>query len=363
MNNIILFGTRYTVHGARFVRMLFVACYSPCTSYLVSCTKILVLFVGILLLASCNRDVKQYYLYQGEMFRTTFHIKYEHNKTLDSQIDSILNAFDLSMNPFNEKSIIYKVNNNIPVEVDDWFIKVFNESQKISIQTDGAFDITCAPLINLWGFGFDKSVAPTQTAIDSVKQFVGYNKIRLINRTVEKDDPRVILNTSAIAKGYACDVIAEMFEYYGVANYMIEIGGEVYAKGINPGGVCWKIEISKPEDDNTGKTLKRQEVVNLCQGGMATSGNYRNYYTKDGKKYSHIINPKTGYPSEQSVLSVSVITNECMLSDAYATAFMVLGVETTDSLASKIDGLAYYLIYDNNGTHQVNKKNMEMFFK
>ena len=325
--------------------------------HLVPCTKIFILFAGVLLFVSCKRDMKQYYLYQGEIFHTTFHIKYEHNKTLDTQIDSILNAFDLSMNPFNEKSIIYKVNNNIPVEVDDWFIKVFNESQKISIQTNGAFDITCAPLINLWGFGFDKSAAPTPTAIDSVKQFVGYNKIRLIDRTIEKDDPRVILNTSAIAKGYACDIVAEMLESYDITNYMIEIGGEVYAKGINPAGVCWKIEITKPEDDNTGKVLERQEIVNLCEGGMATSGNYRNYYTKDGKKYSHIINPKTGYPSEQNILSVSIITNECILSDAYATAFMVLGVEAADTLANKINGLSYYLIYDDNGTHQV-KQNL-----
>ena len=324
--------------------------------------RCLLFFVCIMLFVSC-KETKQYYLYQGEIFRTTFHIKYEYNRPLDAEVDSVLNAFDLSLNPFNENSIICKVNHNIPVEVNDWFVKVFTQAQEISLQTNGAFDITCAPLINLWGFGFDSSKAPTQAAIDSVKQFVGYNKIRLVGRTVEKDDPRVMLNASAIAKGYACDVLAEMFDSCGVINYMIEIGGEVYTKGKNPNNICWRLEITKPEDDNTGNVLGRQEVVNLCEGGLATSGNYRNYYIKEGRKYSHIVDPRAGYPVENNVLSASVIMPECMLSDAYATAFMVLGVEVSDSLAQTIEGLSYYLIYDKGGKHLVKQRNMEKYLK
>ncbi len=322
--------------------------------------KLLVLWCVIIFFTGCG-NAEKYYFYQGEIFHTTFHIKYKYNKPLDNEIDSVLNAFDLSLNPFNEKSVIYKVNNNIPVEADDRFIKVFNQSQEISKQTGGAFDITCAPLVNLWGFGFDDSKAPSQAAIDSVKQFVGYDKIRLNGRIVEKEDPRTMLNTSAIAKGYACDVLAEMFDSCRVKNYMIEIGGEVYVKGLNPNNSCWKIEITKPEDDNTGHPLERQEVVSLCEGGLATSGNYRNYYIKEGKKYSHIIDPRTGYPAEKNVLSASVIMPECMLADAYATAFMVLGVDTSDSLAKKIEGLSYYLIYDENGAHKVGQRNMEKY--
>jgi len=316
-----------------------------------------------MLFVSCKKEIKRYYSYQGEIFRTTFHIKYEYNKKLDAEIDSVLNAFDLSLNPFNKNSIIYKVNNNLPVEVNDWFIKVFNHAQEVSKQSNGAFDITCAPLVNLWGFGFDSSKAPTQAAIDSVKQFVGYDKIRLVGRTVEKDDPRVMLNASAIAKGYACDVVAEMFESHGVTDYMIEIGGEVYAKGKNPNNVCWRVEITKPEDNNTGAALGRQEVVNLCEGGMATSGNYRNYYIKEGKKYSHTIDPTTGYPVENNVLSVSVIMPECMLADAYATAFMVLGVEASDSLAQTVEGLSYYMAYGKEGKHLVKQGNMEKYLQ
>jgi len=322
--------------------------------------RILLLFLCIMLFVSC-KETKRYYLCQGEIFRTTFHIKYEYEKPLDAEIDSVLKAFDLSLNPFNENSIIYKVNHNIPVEVDDWFVKVFNQSQEISRQSDGAFDITCAPLVNLWGFGFDNSQAPTQAAIDSVKQFVGYDKIRLVGKTIEKDDPRMMLNASAIAKGYACDVVAELLDSYGIRNYMVEIGGEVYAKGKNPNNVCWKIEITKPEDDNTGATLGRQAVINLCEGGLATSGNYRNYYIKDGRKYAHTINPKTGYPVENNILSVSVIMPECMLADAYATAFMVLGVEVSDSLAQTIEGLSYYSIYNNKGEHLVKQRNIEKY--
>ena len=316
------------------------------------------LFLLCLIPLSC-KETKQYYWYKGKIFNTTFHIQYEYKKTLEVEIDSVLNLFDLSLNPFNNQSIIYKVNNNIPVEVNDWFIRVFNQAQRISMQTGGAFDITCAPLVNLWGFGFDNSKNPTQAAIDSIKQFVGYHKIRLIGRTIEKDDPRVMLNTSAIAKGYACDVIAQMFDSYGVINYLIEIGGEVYAKGLNQKNTCWRIEITKPADNNSGEALGRQEIVNLCEGGMATSGNYRNYYIKEGKKYSHTIDTKTGYPVENNVLSVSVIMPECMLADAYATAFMVLGVEASDSLAQTIDGLSYYLIYDEG----IKQRNMEQYLK
>ena len=324
--------------------------------------RCLLLFLCTMLFMSC-KEIKRYYLSQGEIFHTTFHIKYEYNKPLDAEIDSLLRAFDLSLDPFNKNSTIYKVNHNIPVEVDDWFIRVFNESQKVSRQSNGAFDITCAPLINLWGFGFDNSQAPTQAAIDSVKQFVGYNKIRLVGRTVEKDDPRVMLNASAIAKGYACDVVAKMLESRGITNYMVEIGGEIVTKGVNPSNTCWRIEITKPEDDNTTKPLGGQAVISLCEGGLATSGNYRNYIIRDdGKKYAHTIDPATGYPVDNGVLSASVIMPECILADAYATVFMIWGAKA-DSLAQTIEGMSYYLIYDEGGKLLVKQRNMEKYLK
>ena len=161
-----------------------------------------------------------------------------------------------------------------------------------------------------------------------------------------KEDPRIQLNFSALAKGYACDVIAALLEREGVENYMVDIGGEVTSKGLNPKGECWRIGISKPEDDTTGIKNDIGQVVALCgKRGMATSGNYRNFYIKGGKKYAHTIDPRTGYPSEQTILSASIIAPDCMTADAYATAFMAMGVEAALRMAETLRDIEYYVIY------------------
>ena len=255
-----------------------------------------------------------------------------------------MRRFDLSLNPFNPQSIISKVNRNEPVEVDSFFITVFNKAQEVSRVSGGAFDITAAPLINLWGFGFSKMDSVSPAVIDSLKQYVGYEKIRLEGNRVVKEFPQMQLNASAIAKGYACDVVGRLLDSYGIRNYMVEIGGEVRAKGKNPKGVCWRIEITKPEYDPTGIVSERQTVIPLCDKGMATSGNYRNFYVKDGAIFGHTINPATGYPAEQNILSATVIASDCMTADAYATAFMVLGMEASVELAKKLPELQYYFI-------------------
>lgn len=186
-------------------------------------------------------------------------------------------------------------------------------------------------------------------------QFVGYQKVRLDGRKVVKDDSRILLNCSAIAKGYASDIIARLLEREGIENYMVEIGGEVTMKGVNQNGKCWRIGINKPEDDSTGVKNDIEEVVQLCKkGGVATSGNYRNYYIKDGKKYAHTIDPRTGYPSEQSILSATIVAEDCITADAYATAFMAMGLEKAREAAKNIPGIEYYVIYsDENGKHQI----------
>ena len=288
-------------------------------------------------------------------FHTIYHIKYEGSEILTKKIDAEFQKFNLSLNPFNPNSIISKVNRNEPVEVDDWFIEVFNRAKEVSDHSEGIFDITCAPLVNLWGFGFSKMDSVTPQMIDSIKQFVGYQKIRLDGRKVVKDDSRILLNCSAIAKGYASDVIARLLEREGIENYMVEIGGEVTMKGVNQNGKCWRIGINKPEDDSTGVKNDIEEVVQLCKkGGVATSGNYRNYYVKDGKKYAHTIDPRTGYPSEQSILSATIVAEDCITADAYATAFMAMGLEKAREAAKNIPGIEYYVIYsDENGKHQI----------
>lgn len=308
----------------------------------------------ILVFTACTNQ-KQYFEESGSVFHTIYHVKYEGSELLTDKIDAEFQKFNLSLNPFNPNSIISKVNQNEPVEVDDWFIEVFNRAKEVSDHSEGIFDITCAPLVNLWGFGFSKMDSVTPQLIDSVKQFVGYQKIRLEGRKVIKDDPRILLNCSAIAKGYASDVIARLLEREGVENYMVEIGGEVTMKGVNQNGNCWRIGINKPEDDTTGIKNDIKEVVQLCKkGGVATSGNYRNYYVKDGKKYAHTIDPRTGYPSEQTILSATIVADDCITADAYATAFMAMGLEKARIAARNIPGIEYYVIYsDENGKHQI----------
>lgn len=311
--------------------------------------KHILLFLFTILLISCKSSSKEaeltYYQESGEIFHTTFHIKYEYDRSVREEIMEALQRFDDSLNPFKESSIIGKVNNNVPVKLDSMFLKVFNKSMEVARITDGKFDITASPFINAWGFGFKDMDNVTKEKIDSMKPFVGYNKIRIENGEIVKDDPRVQINTSGISKGYSCDVVAYMLQELGIKNYMVEIGGEITMKGVNEKGNCWRIGIDKPTDDSTAMRRELQIILSICDKAVATSGNYRNYYMKDGVKYSHTIDPQTGYPSEQNILGATIIADDCMTADAYATAFMAMGVEKSVEVAHTIPGLHYYFIY------------------
>lgn len=316
--------------------------------------KYLLFLLFILALTSCKQQ-KVYYEESGSVFNTFYKIKYQSDELLTEQIDAELQAFNLSLNPFNPNSILARVNRNEEVEVDEWFTAVFTKSQEVSQNSNGFFDPTAAPFINLWGFGFERQGSVSQHVIDSLKMFVGFRKIRLKGNRVIKDDPRILLNFSAIAKGFACDVIAALLDRNGVDNYMVDIGGEEVVKGVNPNGKCWRVGVNKPEDDQTMMKNNVQDIFALCDPcGFATSGNYRNFYVKDGKKYAHTINPHTGYPSEQNILSATVLAKDCMTADAYATAFMAMGLEQAVQLADKIPSVEYYLIYtDSIGQTQI----------
>ncbi|MDR2776269.1 MAG: FAD:protein FMN transferase [Tannerella sp.] len=306
--------------------------------------------IGAVMFSTCMCH-DPYYEDSGSVFHTLYHIKYQSPALLTDKTDAELQAFNLSLNPFNPNSIISKVNRNEDVEVDERFVTVFNKAMEVSENSGGVFDVTIAPLINLWGFGFEKSDSISQRKIDSIKMFVGYKKIHLEGRRVIKDDPRIMLNFSAIAKGYASDVIAALLESEGVETYMVEIGGEVTVRGKNPDGNCWQIGINKPEDDISGIKYEIESIIRLCDKcGVATSGNYRNYYVKDGKKYVHTIDPHSGYPSEQNILSATIIAPDCMTADAYATAFMAMGIDTAVRMAEKIPEIEYLLIYSDNIT-------------
>ncbi len=312
--------------------------------------KITVLFFLSVLLVSCSSGKKKenyvYHQDSGEIFHTSYHIKYAYDRSLKSEILAELERFELSLNPFRDNSIITKINNNTPVKPDSMFMEVFNKAMEVSRMSEGKFDITASPLINAWGFGFKNMDSITPEIIDSLKEFVGYDKIMIDSEgNVTKTDSRVQLNTSAISKGYSCDLVARLFDKLKIENYMVEIGGEVVAKGVNDKGVCWRIGVDKPIDDSTGLQHELQTILSLCDKSLATSGNYRNYYLKDGKKYAHTIDPQTGYPSEQDILGATVIADDCMTADAYATAFMASGLEKSKEIARKIPGLHYYFIY------------------
>ena len=312
-------------------------------------SKHISLYLFLLLFVSCTTGNKktnfEYYQESGEIFHTSFHIKYEYHRSVKEEIIEALQQFDQSLNPFKENSIISKVNNNVPVKLDTLFTEVFEKSMEVSRKTGGKFDITASPFINTWGFGFKDMDNVTQEKIDSMKPFVGFEKIRIVDGVIVKDEPRVQINTSAIAKGYSCDVVANVLRKFGIKNYMVEIGGEIAMRGKNKKGDCWRIGIDKPTDDSTAMQRELQIILSICDKAVATSGNYRNYYVKDGVKYAHTIDPQTGYPSEQDILGATVIADDCMTADAYATAFMAMGVKQSVEVAKTIPGLYYYFIY------------------
>lgn len=281
----------------------------------------------------------------GMVFGTTYNITYQCDSNLHNSIIRELEKVDEALSPFNKKSVITAVNNNHDIEVNDMFADVFLLAQKISDDTSGDFDITVAPLVNAWGFGFKNGTQPTKYNIDSLKNIIGYKKVRLEGRKVVKKDKRLMLDCSSIAKGYGSDVVARFLQKRGVKNYMVEIGGEIVTKGISPKRVPWKIGVTRPVDDSLSVSKELQSVINVTDKAMATSGNYRNFYYKNGKKYAHTIDPHTGYPVQHNILSATVIADNCATADAYATAFMVMGLEKAQKLLERHPELMAYFIY------------------
>ena len=288
---------------------------------------------------------------RGNIFGTQYNITYKHDKKLSLEIRRALQDVDNALSIFNQSSIVSCINRNEDAETNTHFERVFKLAMQVAEETDGAFDPTIAPLVNVWGFGFDTDKQPTSTVIDSLRTFLGYEKISLERHKVLKQDNRTMLDFGAIAKGYACDVIAEVMKTHDIADFMIEIGGEVVTKGHNASGEKWRIGIAKPDESNSSEI---QEVINVGSCAMATSGNYRNYYYKNGIKYAHTINPKTGYPVNHSLLSATVIAPICALADAYATAFMVIGIDEAKAFLEKHQHISAYFIYtDENGKYAI----------
>ena len=302
------------------------------------------LVVGSILIIRQQRSMP-YQKSADFIFGTTYHITYQCDSDLTQSIKAELLKVDASLSPFNKESVITAINNNKDVRPDEMFKDVFSLAMDISKDTDGAFDITVAPLVNAWGFGFKNGSQPSRHQVDSLLRLVGYEKVSMVDGKVKKKDPRIMLDCSAIAKGYGTDRVARLLQSRGVENYMVEIGGEVVTSGVNPERLPWKIGVTKPTDDslNTGHEL--QTILNLTDKAMATSGNYRNFYYKGGKKFAHTIDPKTGYPVQHSILSATVIANSCAVADAYATSFMVMGLDKAKKVLERHPELMAYFIY------------------
>lgn len=314
---------------------------------------LLALIIGSVLIIGQQQNTP-YQHNSGNIFGTIYNVDYQYERDLNKEIVAELNKVDSALSMFNKQSIISRVNRNEHVEVNDMFTEVFRLAEKISDDTDGAFDITIAPLVNLWGFGFKTGVQPTQHTVDSIRTFVGFHSVRLDGRRVEKKDPRTMLDCSAIAKGYGSDVVARYLESKGIRNYMIEIGGEVVTKGVSKKRLPWRIGVTKPVDDSTSIAQELQTVLNVTDMAMATSGNYRKFYYKNGKKYAHTIDPSSGRPVQHSLLSATVLAKNCATADAYATSFMVMGMEKAQAVLQRHPEMMAYFIYsDHKGQLQV----------
>ncbi len=283
---------------------------------------------------------------------TTFHITYEDkaDKDLSGEVDSIFKAFDLTFSEYMPNSMVSRINqNDSTVLLDDMFIELFNKSLEINKETNGAFDLTVGPLVNAWGFGPEKKAVIDSSKIDSLMQYVGMEKIRIEGRKMIKDLPGIKIDVNSIAQGYAVDVVYRYLDKLGIKNFMIEIGGEVRTKGKNPKGDFWRIGVDKPIAGNAaGESL--QTIILLDNQSITTSGNYRKYFEEDGRKYSHIIDPHTGYPYKNNLLSVTVLAKDALTADGYDTPLMVLGLAGARELLKHHPELDAYMIYsDENG--------------
>ncbi len=283
---------------------------------------------------------------EGKIFGTYYNISYRSGEDLQSDILAALNSVDASLSMFNAESCLSKINRNEDLALDARAAYLIPRALAVSETTDGAFDITVAPLVNAWGFGFKNEEWPSQQTVDSLREFVGYKKIRIKNGRLIKDDPRMALDLSAVAKGYGADVVADVFDSNKVSDYMVEIGGDLVAKGKNSEGEAWRIGVAKPDEDRQNTAAKGyQTVLAVTNRALATSGNYRNFHYKDGVRYAHTIDPRTGQPVEHEVLSATVAATRCYEADAFATAVMVGGLDKAKEWFTKNKRLDAYIIY------------------
>ena len=301
--------------------------------------------------ASCRRPQKINYsgITQGSYFSITYYD--EKGRSFEEEIDSIFKAVDNSVSLWNENSIIRKVNRNEDIVVNQIFKDNFEWARKASGFSEGAFDATIGPLVSAWGFHYKKELEMTPEMVDSIKQLVDYQKIDIADNKVMKANPNMTLDFNAVAQGYTTDLIGKFLESKGIFSYLVDVGGEIFARGTKPNGDLWTIGIEKPAE-NYDSERSVQIKIQLKDKGIVTSGNYRKYIEKDGVRYSHSIDPKTGYPVEHNLLSATVIADNAAWSDCLATICMLVGKEKASKLLEDQGVEAYFIYVDNDGKIQ-----------
>lgn len=309
------------------------------------------LIVGTAYILRKNSEEQSWQHASGSIFGTYYQITYQHKEPLDSVLRKAMQEVDASLSMFNSNSTLSRINRNECMQTDSLFDEVFLLAQKVSQETDGCFDITIAPLVNAWGFGFEKKENVTDSLLQALLPLVGYEKVTLEQGLISKAHPAIIMDCSAIAKGYGVDRVAKALKQRGINNYLVNIGGEVVAQGKNREDKPWRIGVETPDAERQGFSAAHLSVSNAA---MATSGNYRRFYEEDGQKFAHTIDPKTGKPAQHNLLSATVVATSCAEADAYATAFMVMGKEKTIAFLENHPTVAALLICaTKNGEHDI----------
>lgn len=315
-----------------------------CVKLVQMARKFTLLVVALVLMTACSGRVDSYRRCSGSVWATAYNVVYSGGRDLDDSMMVVMRRVERSLSPFDKESVISRINRGESVRVDTMLRRVFETSQYVCRISGGVFDPTVAPLVNLWGFGYDNAaVEPSQKSIDSALTHVGLPGCRLDADTIERLSEHTEFNFSAITKGYGCDMVGEMLFRNGCADYMVEIGGEIAVRGKNPRGEKWHIQIDAPVE-GMGVGEKSMGVIELTDAGMATSGNYRNYRTTPSGKVWHTIDPRTGRPAETTTLSATVIAPTCMMADALATACMAMMPSDALAMINGVEGVEALLV-------------------
>jgi len=317
----------------------------------------LLLFFTVVAVSGCRHEDPVFKSFAGYTQGTTYSIVYQNKRNITPEVlkagvERIFEKFDMSLSLYKDSSIISRINRNEEAIPDSFYIEVFKKSALISGMTNGCFDITVGPLVEAWGFGPDSHKSFSESKRDSLIKLVGMDKVSIVNGRLVKSDPAIRLDVNAIAQGFSVDVICSYFDKLGIMNYLVEIGGEVRAKGKKDGNL-WRIGIDRPVDNNMSPGQDMEAIIKITDQALATSGNYRKFYVEDGVKYSHTIDPHTGYPAKNTLLSATIIAGDCAMADGIATACMVMGKDKSIDFLNKNSQLSGYLIFsDEVGAYQ-----------